>query len=534
MWMNVTLTSMPDTPPDGSSGGAPVLTPAPGIAIGSRVALWIPGLPLAVSIVTLFYCLFLFDGWQKLFRDSDTGWHIRIGEAILRMHTLPATDPYSFTRTGERWLDWEWASDVCAAAAHGFAGPAGVAAFFACVIAFCTWLWFRLHFAVGGDLLLASLMAAPMLSTVNLHWLARPHVFGWAMLLIAMLMLERARAGRLNLVWFVALGAAWANLHASFFLGPIVALLYAAGAFLKPLIWDSVPSRSGRPALIAAAAMSLGTVCNPYGIALHIHVFQYLANTELLDRIGEFQTFNFHVPGAAQILIMLGIACAGAAAALSARRPEHFLTAAFFLIIGLRSARGLPIVALAVLPLANGAITDVFHRAGGLNQALRRRFDAALDYSSRLRAIDAQLSGVALVPFILLMLFVIARSPAIAARSGFPADEFPVAASSAVAGLPASARILAPDKFGGYLIYRFNGSRKVFFDGRSDFYGAAFMKDYIRLVEVRPGWREQLTAFHFTHALLPNNYSLIPALEQSGWRTTYKDTTATLLAAPGN
>ena len=26
------------------------------------------------------------------------------------------------------------------------------------------------------------------------------------------------------------------------------------------------------------------------------------------------------------------------------------------------------------------------------------------------------------------------------------------------------------DKFGGYLIYRFEGRRKVFFDGRSDFY----------------------------------------------------------------
>ena len=92
--------------------------------------------------------------------------------------------------------------------------------------------------------------------------------------------------------------------------------------------------------------------------------------------------------------------------------------------------------------------------------------------------------------------------------------------------------MLAPDKFGGYLIYASAGTRKVFFDGRSDFYGVDFMKEYIRLVEVRPGWTATLDRHAFTHALLPNNYSLIPALEQRGWRATHRDATATLLAAP--
>jgi hypothetical protein len=122
------------------------------------------------------------------------------------------------------------------------------------------------------------------------------------------------------------------------------------------------------------------------------------------------------------------------------------------------------------------------------------------------------------------------RTPAIAARAGFPDDQFPVAAAEAVAALPESARLLAPDKFGGYLIYRFNGARKVFFDGRSDFYGAAFMKTYIDLIEARPGWRNQVDKFGFTHALLPNRYSLVDALEAAGWKRIYRDGTATLLA----
>jgi hypothetical protein len=98
-----------------------------------------------------------------------------------------------------------------------------------------------------------------------------------------------------------------------------------------------------------------------------------------------------------------------------------------------------------------------------------------------------------------------------------------------VAALPANARLYAPDKFGGYLIYRSQGTRKVFFDGRSDLYGSEFLKQYARMVAVRPGWREYWESFHFTHALVPNDSSLIPALEAVGWKAVYRDQTVTLL-----
>jgi len=101
--------------------------------------------------------------------------------------------------------------------------------------------------------------------------------------------------------------------------------------------------------------------------------------------------------------------------------------------------------------------------------------------------------------------------------------------ASAVEGLPLDARILAPDKFGGYLIYRFNGQRKVFFDGRSDLYGADFLKQCGRLMQARPGWQKIAESFRFDDALLPNDYPLIPALEQAGWKSVYQDSVCTLL-----
>ena len=229
---------------------------------------------------------------------------------------------------------------------------------------------------------------------------------------------------------------------------------------------------------------------------------------------------------------MLGLTALGGAFALQQGRIAHFLWIGMLLVLALRSARGLPLVALAALPLANGALSAALREGLGLRPRFRNLLFHVTDYSQRLRHIDRQLAGWAWTPVTLSLLFLAARGTA---NAGFPADQFPVQASrEAVASLSNTARILAPDKFGGYLIYRFKGERKVYFDGRSDFYGSDFMKRYIKLVEVRPGWRQELDANRFTHALLPNNYSLIPALQEGGaWTVVHRDGVATLLRKEG-
>ncbi len=491
-----------------------------------QLAAWMPDLALTLGVLTLAYVLIFFDGWHQLFRDSDTGWHIRTGEAILLKHALPHTDPYSFSREGAPWLDWEWASDVATGGAHSALGLSGVALLFAASIAACSWLWIRLTWQVGGDFLIACVLAAPMLSTASLHWLARPHIFGWVLLLIWMIWMERGKGAAAA----VAIGAVWANVHGSFFVAPVVALLYAAGCALNTLLWPSDIGRRSTPRWYVKAAIlfTIGTLFNPYGIGLHRHVAAYLADTELLARIGEFQSFNFHVAGAGWILLTIGTAGLGAVLALGNRRIEHFLISAFFIAAALRSARALPLVALCVLPIANANLAAALRKVDGVAPWLRRRIQNGLDYSGRLRDLDRGLAGWAVAPIVLLAFLFLASS----AEAGFPSDQFPVASVDAVSKLPAQARLLAPDKFAGYLIYQFNGERKVFFDGRSDFYGAPFMKEYVRLVEVRPGWRETVARYRFTHALLPNDYSMVAALETDGWTLMHKDATATLLAAP--
>lgn len=502
----------------------------------SRLGYWlVPDLALLIAIFTLFFCLTLFDGPAKLFRDSDSGWHIRAGEKMLASGALPRSDPYSLLRRGEPWFAWEWGADVLMGATHRAAGLAGVALLYAGALAVCAYLWIRLQWTAGGTFLLACLFAAPMLSTSNIHWLARPHVFSWIFLLGVLLYLERGVTHASGWVAAAFVGALWANLHASFFFGPLLVGMYACGRALTPLVWRSdanVEWRAARNLLFIAAGLALGTFINPYGWQLHSHVASYLLDRELLVRVGEFQSFNFHAEGSAQILFTILISGAGALLSLSQRNLPRCFVTLFLMVVALRSARALPILALLALPLANASLTRALELAGGLQPSLRRWLDGALRYSDNLRSIDRRFRGWALAPLALLLAFAWMRLPAVAARTGFPPGEFPVEAANHLPAGP-GVRLLAPDKFGGYLIYRFNGRLPVYFDGRSDFYGSQYMKDYLQLIEVRPGWREQFDRIGFTHALLPNRYSLIPALEQAGWRMLYKDGTAALLAAPG-
>jgi hypothetical protein len=461
-----------------------------------------PDLALVAATVTLFYCLFLFQGYQRLFRDSDAGWHIRTGEAILSTGKLHHSDPYSFTRAGEPWFAWEWASDVVSGAVHRSAGLRGVAVFYSVAIAAGVWLWFRLHWVLGGNFLVACATAPLLLSTCAIHWLARPHVIGWLLLLGIVLLAETSRG---PFSWRHALGIAvysiaWANLHASFFFAPLILSIYAIGRYRK---------KGGRWFIYATGVAAVAPLANPYGWRLYDHLFRYVTDSELLARIGEFQSFDFHSTGSGQIIAAVILGIAGGTLALLQRRYEHAMLALLISVLALRSARALPLVALLLLPIANAAITPL----------LDRRFRS---YCDRLRAIDARLSGLALAPLAVLAAVALVRH----VPAGFPPDQFPVAAYSHI---PAGARLFAPDKFGGYLIYRSNGTQKVFFDGRSDFYGSEFLKRYSSLVQARPGWREYWESFHFTHALMPGDYPLLAALEQVGWQEVYRDSAATLL-----
>jgi hypothetical protein len=353
-----------------------------------------------------------------------------------------------------------------------------------------------------------------MLTTSTIHWLARPHVFGWLFLLMAVWLAETA-AVRRSKAWFVVvplLGCGWANMHGSFFLGPFVFAMYALEGRVRG---SGNAGRLGLWALLAA----LASFVNPYGWQVHVHIFSYLTNRELLSKVGEFQTFNFQMEGTAALVVAMLLAGMGAGLNLSQGRWARGVLCLVLFVGALRSARGLPLVALIAVPMSVSALCTAM---GGW-----RGFEK---YNANLRKLDVTCGGLAWAPILLVLCLALGRVPALAAKVGFDPKEFPVQLSAQVGALPADARLYANDKFGGYLIYRFAGERKVFFDGRSDYYGADFMNRYLKIPAAKPGWRAEWDRWQFTHALVPKTEALSLWLPELGWTKIGEDESAMLFA----
>jgi hypothetical protein len=89
---------------------------------------------------------------------------------------------------------------------------------------------------------------------------------------------------------------------------------------------------------------------------------------------------------------------------------------------------------------------------------------------------------------------------------------------------PESQRIFAEDEWGDYLIYSLYPSKKVFIDGRSDFYGDAFGEKYLDLINVKWGWQQTLDKYGIDTIAISPKFALSSTLKISpDWRLVYDD-----------
>jgi hypothetical protein len=476
---------------------------------------------LAPSLVEWFFlAVFLTAfarpaGLQALLFDGDTGWHIRTGELVLASGHAPRVDAFSFTRAGQPWFAWEWGSDVLFALLYGWRGVAAVAAFAGVVLALAAAALFARLLRRGDGLSIALAATLAAVSASSVHYLARPHIFSILFYTVSLWIVDEDRRDPGALVWILPpLAALWANLHAGFVILPATLLLLA---FCGP--W-----RRYLPVALATAA---ATLLNPYGWRLHQHVWQYLHAPWILEHVQEFQSPNIRSEG----MVVFALLLLGAVAV--ALRGDRF-EAALVLIWGfaaLRSARHVPFFAIVAAPVVAGACAAGWRRfsdAAGRRSPGRILWELSQDLG-RLHHASVWLPLLAAAAVLL---------PSSAA-AGFPETRFPVRAVErnqlrlAPAGI--MPRVLTSDQWADYLIFRLYPRERVFFDGRSDFYGPAVGADYRRLLAAEGEWRPLLDRYAFELALLPNDWPLSTVLgREPGWREVYRDSVAVLYAREGN
>src|SRR5260370_1722563 len=129
-------------------------------------------------------------------------------------------------------------------------------------------------------------------------------------------------------------------------------------------------------------------------------------------------------------------------------------------------------------------------------------------FSARMGEIESRLPGHlwAVVAFVILI-GVVANGGKIRStqlmNAHFDSQRFPVAAVTFLEQSGAREPVLGPDYWGGYLIYRIYPRILVAVDDRHDLYGEEFLKSYLKLVNVEPGWEDLLTNYNIHRVLLP-------------------------------
>jgi hypothetical protein len=486
-----------------------------------------PSLPDLTFLLLALYVP-LFGGFQLLNSDGDLGRHLRLGEHMLT-HGLLREDLFSFTRLGEPFIGHEWLSEVAFAAALRLGGLPLVSVASGLLIAFTYACMTSLLLRRGVDPLLAYVTA--MLAAVlgSFHWLARPHLFT---LLGAILLMGRLEGGEKGArPWtFLPLFAVWVNLHGGFLFGLVLVAIYLAGDLFEAGRREGRAEWLGRARQHAAALgfALLGTLINPYGLAMPLHVLAWFKMTFVIDNTIEYLSPNFHQTDSKFILgVILAIVLV---LALSRRRPTwpRLLLILATIAASLIYQRNIPLMALTALT-ALALHIDQEWRALPDRLGIRAVFQ---------RDSPGRRSGPWAVAVALpLLLLTVSFSPL--ARLGVIPGEwapwkFPVAAVEKARAAGLEGRIYNEFIWGGYMLKEWP-EMKVFIDGQTDFYGEALTRDHFGVGWLQPRWRDVLRRWKVDLALIPSHSSLAHELVRDpGWYVWHCDSTAVLLQRRGD
>jgi len=486
----------------------------------------------------------------RLLKDAGTGWHIRNGQQILQTHSIPRTDSFSYTMRGQPWYAWEWLYDAFIAAIHQWMGLNGVAFFNAFVIAATFALVLCLAMRCGSNLPVAVVLIMLAVGASTIHFFARPHVVSWLLTVIWFQLLDSsattlettadAEPDR-RLLWLPVIILLWTNLHGGFLLGIALCGIHLVAGLIRYFSDREDRPKVGRwlKRLAVASLLSLlATFVNPYGYKLHAHVYSYLSNSFLMNHIDEFLSPNFHGIAQQCFAALLLITVAALATKRQKLRLSHLLVIIFAAYSGLYASRNLPVssilLTLIVAPILSASIASA--GAGQrMSPRLRKLTSRSNAFASRMTEMESRFRGhlwPALA--VILGLVVCTQHGRLGARqvmdAHFDLKRFPVQAVEVIAQRGIEEPIFAPDYWGGYLIYRFYPTPRVFVDDRHDLYGERFLKDYLKVVQVQPDWEKFLDERKVHWVLAPAEGSLANILkEMPAWKVIYEDSTSVLL-----
>jgi hypothetical protein len=212
----------------------------------------------------------------------DLAYLIRAGEIMLERGTVLRTDVLSAWTLGRPWLNQQWGFELIAALAFRAAGWLGLAALRGLLVVGILLLAFMASRAAGAGRRTAALLTlgsfAVMVPSLNL----RSQLAGVACFAAIVWVVEGRRRHPRRLWAAPPIVLAWANLHGSFFLGPLLLALAWLEDLLHPL------PNTCRNLLVLAASFA-ATIVGPLWLDTWRYAAEILGAPQVRNVSSEWQ-----------------------------------------------------------------------------------------------------------------------------------------------------------------------------------------------------------------------------------------------------
>ncbi|MBI2626716.1 MAG: hypothetical protein HYW77_00520 [Parcubacteria group bacterium] len=327
--------------------------------------------------------------------------------------------------------------------------------------------------------------------------------------------LDKVQGPALNWLWFLPVAQLlWVNLHIYFFIGPLVFLFFLIDrAVNKKIVGndgnvrdvrnDSIPTfptsprRSNSSNIIwIFILVVLATLINPAGVHGALLPFNVLkeygysiVENQTLTFLTDFLGFNLSI-----FIFKLSVAVLILSFLLTVKKVKQrifeIIISAFFIYVGFRMLRNLPLYAIASFPVLAILLADVFGNLGTklTTSNVRRIFDV--------KKYTDNFFKVAVVGFLVFMLFFVASGgyykwASLSKKFGFSVPNGLERAVDFVKENKIKGPMFNNFDIGGYLIWRFFPEERVFVDNRPEAYSVKFFEEiYKPMQESKEKWAE--------------------------------------------
>lgn len=445
----------------------------------------------------------------------DLAYHLRAGAEILADRAIPSADTWTYTAAGVPWTDQQWGAQVVLSAVHQLAGWTGLAVLRSALVGVifgCLYVIGR-HRALGARTAALLTLAAFAVSAVALG--LRPQLLGMTLFAIVLLLVVDRHAHPRRLWAIPVIVAIWANLHGSFFLGPLVVGLAA--------IEDVGDRARGADRVFAVAVISAIAGClTPFGPMVWAYAIGLSTNPLVTQRITEWQPTTIRdVPG------MLFFASALAVVVLIARRGSRtswptLLWLATFFLIGVYAIRGVAWWPLAVVPaIAGTLLTEPA-------PARERRPEPRL-----LRVLNALVVAIIVVAGIALLPVWRPIDPGLGAPVGVVGNAPPGITAALRNDLRPGDRVFNPQPWGSWFEFALP-TLPVALDSRIELFPVDIWERYEAVVAGSDGWERQLDDWGVSVAVAAGAEAeeLGARLAGAGWTLVYEDPDGSIYRRP--